>query len=230
MHRCNRLRRRVLLGVLSCIACSVARAQLSPLDAIPVYIVPLADFPEDLASALAKAMSQDLAIRVKASVRLPPLTINTLPGSNQLVAEDILLQAENASARLPDMTPKTYRLFLTTKDINSRSANFRFQFTVHDMAHRCSVISLARLLEYADERPVLTNRSLSRLLKLTKRAIGEMYLGWNRSTDPGDLMFSPLMSLDDLDRIGSEHAENKNEKPEPPAPKAPAPKAPANSA
>jgi predicted Zn-dependent protease len=219
------LRRRLLLAVASLVACPVARAQVSPLDAIPVYLVPLADFPEDLAGALAKSMSQDLGLRVKSSLRLPPLTIETLPGSKQLVAEDILLQGAQASAHLPDMTPKTYRLFLTTKDINARSANFRYQFSYHDTSLRCSVVSLARLVEYVDERPVLTNRALGRLLKMTKRAIGEMYLGWHRSTDPNDVMFAPLMSMDDLDRMGSDHTEGGKEKPE-----APVPKTPSNSA
>jgi predicted Zn-dependent protease len=214
-------RREVLLAVASLVAYATASAQVSPLDAIPVYLVPLSDFPEDLASALAKSMSQDLALRVKAALRLPPLPITTLPGSNQLIAEDILVQGFNASARLPDTTSKTYRLFLTTKDINSRSGNFRFQFAFHDPALHCSIVSLARLVEYIDERPVLTNLSLSRLLKLTKRAIGENYLGWHRSADPMDVMFAPLMSLDDLDRMGNGHTEGGKEKPTPPTPKAP---------
>jgi len=42
---------------------------------------------------------------------------------------------------------------------------------------------------------------------MTKRAIGEMYLGWKRSLDPSDIMYSPLMSLDELDKLGLDHAE-----------------------
>ena len=90
----------------------------------------------------------------------------------------------------------------------------------------------AELLERGDANvqivhgvPSELNRALGRLLKMTKRAIGEMYLGWHRSTDPNDVMFAPLMSLDDLDRMGSEHTEGGKEKPE-----APVPKTPSNSA
>ena len=40
-----------------------------------------------------------------------------------------------------------------------------------------------------------------------KRAIGEMHFGWKRSSDSKDLMYAPIMSLDDLDHIGLEHHE-----------------------
>jgi hypothetical protein len=43
---------------------------------------------------------------------------------------------------------------------------------------------------------------------MTKRAIGEMYLGWKRSPNFGDIMYSPLMSLDELDKLGLDHTEN----------------------
>lgn len=201
-------RRQTLLALPLLFIGLSTRGQGHPLDSVPVYLVPLDDFPEELASALAKSLQQSLDFRVKASLRLPPLKIATLPGTSQLIAEDILLQGAAASVRLPEASPTTYRVFLTLKDINSRSANLRFQFSSHNKALNCSVVSLARLLEYADGRPVLTRLSSVRLLKMTKRAIGEMYLGWSRSPNPADIMYSPLMGLDDLDRISLDHAED----------------------
>ncbi|MDR2239806.1 MAG: hypothetical protein LBE33_05125 [Zoogloeaceae bacterium] len=174
---------------------------------VAVYLIPLADFPESLAAELARSMSRELDLHVKASVRLPPLAVDTLPGSNQLVADEIMTQGLNASARLLGVTPETYRVFLTTSDINERSGNFRFQFSRHAPMLRSSVVSLARLVEYANRRPVLTQHSLPRLHKLTKRAIGENYFGWQRSSNPDDLMYAPLMSVADLDRMGSDHTE-----------------------
>jgi hypothetical protein len=32
-----------------------------------------------------------------------------------------------------------------------------------------------------------------------------MRLGWKRSADPEDLMYAPIMGIEDLDRIGLEH-------------------------
>lgn len=201
--------RRKLLFVLPLMSVySIGWAQMHPLDTVSVYLVPLDDFPEELAAALAKSLQNNLSFRVKASVRLPPLNIATVPGTTQLVSDDILLLASKASSRLPEATPTTYRVFLTTRDINSRSANLRFLFSAHNKALHCSVVSLARLLEYAGERPVLTARSVSRIQKMTKRAIGEMHLGWKRSPNTNDIMYSPLMSLDELDKLGMDHAES----------------------
>ena len=122
------------------------------------------------------------------------------------------------------MTQTTYRMFLTTRDINFRSATLRFVFSAHNPEINASVVSLARLYDYVDDKPVLTQRSLLRLLKLAKRAIGEMRLGWKRSSDPGDIMFAPLMSLDDVDRMGINHIEQTPQDRE----KTPTPRAPPN--
>lgn len=214
-------------SVLSLLAFGVglgrAWGQGSPLDGVPVYLVPLDDFPEDLAGSLARALQQNLGFRVKSSLRLPALAIPVLPGTNQLMAEEVLLRGTPASARLPEATPTTYRLFLTTKDINSRSANFRFQFSFHNQALNSSVVSLARLLDYEGNRPVFSERTVARLLKMSKRAIGEMCLGWQRSADAKDLMYAPIMSLEDLDRLGLEHREEAKGEPQRPPRRADSP-------
>jgi hypothetical protein len=200
--------RRALLVLLSSLSVGAPlwAQPLGPLDSVAVYLVPLDDFPEGLAEALAKSLQQETGIRIKASLRLPPLRINTLPGTNQLIAEDALAQGAQASARLPEVVPTTWRVLLTTKDINASSGNFRFQFSMHSKALNCSIVSLARLLDYVGDKPTLSQQSLVRLTKLIKRAIGEFCLGWTRSADPKDIMYAPLMSLDDLDRMGNDHA------------------------
>ncbi len=98
-------------------------------------------------------------------------------------------------------------LLLTTRDINSRTGATRFQFSAHNRELNASVISLARLMYDVDGRPAAERTLQARMYKLIKRAIGEMHLGWRRSTHPDDVMYAPLMSLQDLDRIGTRHVE-----------------------
>jgi predicted Zn-dependent protease len=216
------LRRQLLVAFSSLLVSPVSWGQTSPLDAVSVYLIPLDDFPDELASSLARALQSSMGFRVKASLKLPPLRIDSLPGTNQLAVDSVLDLGRKASDRLPETTPKTHRVFLTLRDINSRSANFRFLFSSHNKSTNSSVVSLARMLEYADERPQLTERAALRLLKMVKRAIGELHLGWSRSPDPNDLMYSPLMGVDDLDRMGLEHTEQAGDRePAPPAPKSP---------
>lgn len=217
------LRRQLLVALSTLFMSPVSWGQISPLDAVPVYLIPLDDFPSELASSLARSLQSSMGFRVKASLPLPPLRIDSLPGTNQFAVDSILDLGRKASDRLPEATPNTHRIFLTLRDINSRSANFRFQFSAHNRSLNSSVVSLARLLEYANERPLLTEKAALRLLKMVKRAIGEIHLGWTRSPDPKDLMYSPLMSLDDLDGLGLEHTEQAGDhEPESPTPRSPA--------
>lgn len=203
-------RREVIIKALGGAAAACALPALAqpaeethPLDAVAAYMVPLDDFPEEMAATLAKILQADLKLRIKGSLRLPPLDIPILPGTNQAIAESLLELAAPASAAWAE--PGSHRVFLTMRDINARSGNFRYQFSMHAPELRCSVVSLARLLEYDSGAPHMSQRSALRLHKLVKRAIGELQLGWQRSTDPDDLMYAPLTGLPDIDRIGLRH-------------------------
>lgn len=185
----------------------LADAGQASLDTVDVYIVPMEDFPEGGAAAIAKSMSEDMKLWVKGTLRMGALGVATLPGTNQLVSEEILEKSQPVLKRLPESSGKTYYLLLTTRDINSRTGATRFQFSAHSLELNTSVISLARLLYDAGGHSAAERTIQARLYKMVKRAIGEMRLGWKRSTNIADVMYSPIMSLQDLDRIGTDHAE-----------------------
>jgi len=210
-------RRHLMLSALALLGSGAAFALKGGGDAVSVYVVPLDDMPEALAATVAQSLARQLGIRVRAAMRLPPLRVPVLPGTDQLAAEPLLERAARASARLPGLAPTTYRLFLTTRDINAQSGAFRFQFSMHSPNLRCSVVSMARLFEYQNGERRLTDLVGERTVKLAARAVGELHLGWKRSADPDDLMYAPLMGLEDLDRIGNEHREER----EPAGPAAP---------
>ncbi|MCS0588942.1 hypothetical protein ACFQ09_11630 [Massilia norwichensis] len=169
-----------------------------------VYLVPLDDFSEYYAGELASQLQAALGIRIRSSMRLPPLDLPLLPGTEQYAGEELLMRAAGASAGLPGLLPSTYRVFLTARDINASAGGFRYQFSMHMPALNCSVVSMARLLDGADpSQPA--GPAATRMLKMVKRAIGELHLGWRRSTDRHDLMYAPLMSVRDIDRLGAAH-------------------------
>lgn len=174
-------------------------------DTVDVYLVPLDDFPEAVASSMARFLSDDMKLWAKATLRLPPADYARLPGSNQLAGEDVIARVQPQLRALPEAADNTYFMLLTARDINSAAAGQRFQFSLHNSATRTSLVSLARLFKYEGGRPVVDEQVQMRLYKMTKRAIGEMHLGWKRSGDRDDIMYSPLMSLNDLDSIGLGH-------------------------
>lgn len=170
---------------------------------VDVYILPLDDFSDEAAVEIAKTVGREFGVWAKATLPLGALPIQAFPGTRQYAAEDIFEQARAVMRRLPEADPNTHFVFLTNRDINSRSRSFRFQFSFHDRVCRCSVISAARMHQPSDRNA--NQAAGTRLLKMTKRAIGEMSFGWTRSTDIKDLMYAPIMSLDDLDAIGDRH-------------------------
>lgn len=187
------------------LACPFLHAAEASLDTVDVYLVPLDDFPESLASGLAKAMSRETKMWFKGALKMGDLNISTIPGTNQLATEDIIEKSQEVLKRLPESSNKTYYLLLTTRDINSQSGGTRFLFSGHSKELNTSVVSMARMFNYVDGKPVVDVIVAARLLKMMTRAVGEIHLGWKRSTNIVDVMYSPIMGLDDLDRIGTKY-------------------------
>jgi hypothetical protein len=67
------------------------------------------------------------------------------------------------------------------------------------------LISAARMHPEPESSASGSQQLQSRFIKMTKRAIGQMVLNWERSSDIKDLMYSPIMSLDDIDHLGNRH-------------------------
>ena len=68
---------------------------------------------------------------------------------------------------------------------------------------------MARIFKYKNGQRYGDDQVSARLYKLVKRSIGEMRLGWQRSSSRLDIMYSPLMSVQDLDSIGLQHDPNR---------------------
>jgi len=64
---------------------------------------------------------------------------------------------------------------------------------------RTSVLSVARLLTAKDGSPAPGEVVGARVQKMLMRTVGEMRLGWQRTSDPADLMYAPILSVDDID-------------------------------
>lgn len=201
-------RRLLLLSLLlSPVACAQPERLVpaSPPDEVSVYVIPTDGIPEEFAANVARALTTDTGMWVKSSLLVPPTVTEPFAGANQYPAEDYLPVGAMLSKRLLDAGPTTYFIVLTERDINSRSRNFRFQYSMHDPTARTSVLSVARLLYTKEGAPAPIELVSARLQKMLMRIVGEMKLGWQRTTDPTDLMYAPIMSIEDVDRMSLVH-------------------------
>lgn len=173
----------------------------NPLDAVSFYIIPTDNVSEQAAGTIAQALSKDTGLWIKSTVWAPSDVSGPFPGTNQYPAEDYFPLGSRVAKTLRDASPKTYFIVLTNRDINSKTRNFRFQYSMHSPMVNTSVLSVARLLYNVDGSKATENVSDERITKMLMRIIGEMRLDWKRTSDPKSLMYAPIMSIEDIDRM-----------------------------
>lgn len=179
----------------------IAQATTVPDGPVDVWLVPLDGFPHAMVTSLARRLSSELHINVRASAHAGT-NQQMYGGSGQMISEQVLRELSPAISRLYDATPKTAYIVLTAADLNGADGTTRFVFSTH-FTGRKSVISVARLSDAffgRSDRPEVTTE---RLHKIVKKSIGLQYYELPRSTKMESVMYSPIMSLDDLDAVGT---------------------------
>lgn len=177
----------------------------SSLKPVAVYLLPLDDFPFDYASQLARTLSEDLKINVRASLPMGTSDLSPFSDGTQYPAEDIIEKAYKVRVRLSDRAEHSALIVLTMRDINDKSRQLRFLFAQHDKSKQTSVISTARMRYGTPTQPATADMVFLRVYKMTKRTIGDQYMELPRSGNINDVMYSPIMSLDDLDALGIQY-------------------------
>lgn len=206
----------VLIPLISGFGCSTTHqtetsapvAKSSEAD-VDVFLIPLDDFNFQVAASLAKSLSADLKIYVKPTVNMGIDDLVPFPNTTQFSDEDIETNVLRIIPNLKEARTNAAYIALTTRDINTKDRTLRFNFCLNDKHARVAVISAARLSIGQNGLPADRQTALERLTKLIKRSIGAIYFDYPRSTDIGDVMYSPLMSLDDLDRMGNDYLTGK---------------------
>lgn len=187
--------------------CLVARAQgqdlpvASLVDKVHVYIIPTDGIAEQAAGRMARGVSAETGLTVRSTLWAPSGKLEPFAGTNQYAAEDFLPLAARIARTLNDVSPRTYYIVLTNRDINSSDRNFRFQFAHHNPMANTSVLSIARLLHNTDGTAATPQVAGMRIGKMLTRIVGETRMGWKRSGDQKDIMYAPIMSTDDIDRM-----------------------------
>jgi predicted Zn-dependent protease len=186
---------------------TVPKEQGAPAPGIPnkpvdVWLLPIEGFPPEYARELEKTFLSELGLNVRATVHTGR-TAKMYSPSGQMIAERVRDDLQIPIKRLYNLTPQTIFIALTREDLNGEDGGTRFVFASHFPPERLSVISTARLSDAFYGKPDTPDNTRLRLYKMVKKAIGLQYYGYWRSTDLKSVMYSPIMSLDDLDAVGT---------------------------
>jgi predicted Zn-dependent protease len=170
-----------------------------------VYLVPLGNFPYEFADQIARKLSSDLKIQVRASLPMGIGDIKPLPKDSQLATQDIIISAHEVGKRLPNTSEKFVVIALTDHDINDAAQSLRFLFARNDLSKHTSVISVARMRASTPKEEGTPTQVGLRIYKMLKRTIGEQYFGLPRTADISNIMYAPIMSLEDIDSMGTDY-------------------------
>jgi len=170
-----------------------------PKPPVDVYFIPM-DFSPDLAVRLANELGEELDLHIAVSVQMgtSPNMFNS--ERRQYDANKIISEARTVLPRITHQTDIPYAVVLLHQDLNRPPFNLRYTFAVHS-TQGISVISTARMdprnygLQPDDEL------LYSRLKKMVMKGIGYNIFGHKRSLDRSSVMYSPIMSVQDLDEI-----------------------------
>ncbi|WP_374583027.1 hypothetical protein [Pseudoduganella sp.] len=199
-----RIRYWLLLIFLFCLGARAQNQDLpvaNPADKVHVYIIPTDGIAEQAAGRMARGVSAETGLTVRSTLWAPSGKLEPFAGTGQYAAEDLMALSARIAPTLHDVSPNTYYIVLTNRDINSSDRTFRFLFAHHNPAANTSVLSIARLLHNRNGTAASPEVAGMRIGKMLVRTVGEVRMGWKRTGDQKDVMYAPIMSTDDIDRM-----------------------------
>ena len=163
-----------------------------------VGLVPVGETPASTVSALANYYRERLGVNVRVlhNFTLPLRATDRKRG--QIVAE-------TAIGLLRSRFPRTkYLIGVADADMYSREAGYRFAFSNRDWGDDwgVAIVSTARMDPTHFGQPADPELLMARLKKMVTKNLLLVYYRLETSTDPKSVLFSPVMSVDDLDRMG----------------------------
>ena len=168
---------------------------------VRIYLVPMEGISPAHATSLANTIETRHKLRTKATTTMGKQPSMFDAERRQYVANEIAKDAYHAVQKLQAPDERPFILVLTPYDINAREFQLRFLFAAH--LQGISVISTARIdpVNYGLTRDDALRDA--RLVKLINKAVGQQVHGYPISSDRRSVMYGPIMSVDDLDAIGS---------------------------
>lgn len=169
-----------------------------------VYFVPLGPG--------ASAATRDLADHFRQSYKLITSVLPELPLSDprlqdaarfQVIAEELVGYLGKKHPKL-SWEPGAVVIGVTAQDMYSRSSGAGFVFTYYE-GDRFGVLSTARMDPAWSADPANARLLRNRTRKAAMRVVGSLYYGYRETPDRRSVMFGPLVSVNELDRLREDY-------------------------
>jgi len=171
-----------------------------------IVIIPMTGMPMLFLQSLEKTLEQQHQADILVTTAMGKGEEMLLKNSDQYDATYLANLGLDIGKRIK--RKNAFIIVLTNEDINYSKSGLRYVFSSH--YDGVSVISLARVnpINFGAnisliEVPIIQQRTLDRAIKLINKAIGYGLYEYEASSNINNVMYGPIMSLDDLDQVGS---------------------------
>lgn len=166
-----------------------------------VYIIPFAGFPAGSEATIAKYLSEYFDISVKETPVMPIPATAYDPIRKQYLVNNLYEPIYNFLPSLGQTKTNVLYIAILPGDMYIYDSSWNYTFCV-GFEHNISIIATDRLVPFGvTDRKQAEELYGERLCKLLVRTVQEHYFGIPRSNDPTSVMFSPLMSVADIDNM-----------------------------
>jgi predicted Zn-dependent protease len=166
-----------------------------------IYFAPIGNFPSDQLDPLVQYYRKKygLGITVLPSIPVDPSTRDVL--RHQLMAENLVVSLRSDTPRYA-YDSKAILIGFTSEDIYPTSKDWQFAFGWRRGETRTAVVSTARLNLPGDAGR--SNLATARMRKIVTKDIGVLYYGLPLSQNPRSVLYSQIMGIEELDRVGED--------------------------
>jgi predicted Zn-dependent protease len=171
-------------------------------SASTIYFVPVGDVSSLSLDQLVGFYKQKFRLNIKT---LPGLQLEKTGGfrqGRQFSAEDLIEFMKNSYPR-HSRNPAVILIGITEEDIFIRKYSWQFAFS-YRAANRFAVVSCARMNPVNFGQPANQELLHTRLRKMITKNIGILYYRLPQNNNPRSVMFSSILGVEELDRVGED--------------------------
>lgn len=171
-----------------------------PLEKVDFKIIPLAGFPEGLATRLERDLEEELGLDGEVTLPMPLSQKMYALERRQLVTNRIATEAVRAFRDATSSKDSPFTMVLTHYDINQPP--FQSPFVFSSNFDKVSVISSSRMDPRVYGKPYHPDLVYLRLKKMAKQGLGKGYYGYPYTKERHSVMYSPIQGIGALDKMG----------------------------
>ena len=162
-----------------------------------LYLIPLGDFPADLAADLASFYRDKYKLEIETlpSVPISEVAVNRKRG--QLIAEQVVAIMKHANPQITN-DPEAIMIGLTTQDMYINQKDWRFAFSWRDEG-RYAVVSSARMYLPLRRWKITKRLMVKRLRKMVTKNVGILYYHLAQNDNPRSVLYRNVGGIRDLD-------------------------------